>query len=157
MLECLSATADLDDWAIALWLQDHYITPFARVERLDGLIVSSPTYLAMINHAHERYIELVGERARVQRLWVPGLEPTYAFGGKIPRHAFPEVPSNYQQKNWVGSEMYYKNGVEVPRKGVLVEHRNDEMNWERKIWMAPWEKSKMLRVKFISQWLTIEH
>jgi hypothetical protein len=39
MLECLSTTSRTSDYAIVLWLQAHYIEPFGRIERLDGLVV----------------------------------------------------------------------------------------------------------------------
>jgi hypothetical protein len=40
MLERLSTTTRTSDYAIVLWLQAHFIEPFGRVERLDGLVVT---------------------------------------------------------------------------------------------------------------------
>lgn len=40
LLECLSHTTQKTDYAFVLWLQSHYIEPFGRIERLDGLVVT---------------------------------------------------------------------------------------------------------------------
>lgn len=45
MLEYLSHTAREADRALVLWLQKHYIEPFGRVDRLDGLIVSDESHM----------------------------------------------------------------------------------------------------------------
>lgn len=39
MLEYLSVTAEPSDYAFVMWLHRHYIQPFGRIERLDGLLV----------------------------------------------------------------------------------------------------------------------
>jgi hypothetical protein len=40
MLEYLSLTKVTSDYGIVLWLNAHYIEPFGRIERLDGLVVN---------------------------------------------------------------------------------------------------------------------
>lgn len=40
MLEYLSLTKVTSDYGIVIWLQAHYIEPFGRIERLDGLVVN---------------------------------------------------------------------------------------------------------------------
>ena len=40
MLECFSATNQMSDYELVQWLQAHYIEPFGRIERLDGLVIT---------------------------------------------------------------------------------------------------------------------
>ena len=40
MMESLSSTGKVNDYALVLWLQEHYVVPFGRIERLDGLVVT---------------------------------------------------------------------------------------------------------------------
>jgi hypothetical protein len=40
MLEHLSGTSTTSDYSMVLWLQAHYIEPFGRIERLDGMVVT---------------------------------------------------------------------------------------------------------------------
>jgi hypothetical protein len=40
MLEYLNVTIRTSDHALVLWLHAHYIEPFGRIERLDGLVVN---------------------------------------------------------------------------------------------------------------------
>jgi hypothetical protein len=40
LLECLSASTRTPDYALFLWLKAHYVEPFGRIERLDGLVVA---------------------------------------------------------------------------------------------------------------------
>ncbi|KAF1844635.1 uncharacterized protein K460DRAFT_95438 [Cucurbitaria berberidis CBS 394.84] len=142
ILEHLSGTSRQRDWSIALWLQEHYIIPFGRVERLDGLIVGSMDDMDMIHLAHERYVELIGLRVTVQRLWVPGLEPTYIEPGSRGPVQVPALPTRFQQIVWRASDMYSRNGIQVPRKGQSAGEWTDELGWDRKIWMVPGAKEE---------------
>jgi hypothetical protein len=45
MLECLSMTTRTTDYELILWLQAHYIEPFGRIERLDGLVVTEEKHM----------------------------------------------------------------------------------------------------------------
>ncbi|KAH7392798.1 hypothetical protein BKA66DRAFT_606758 [Pyrenochaeta sp. MPI-SDFR-AT-0127] len=135
ILEYLSATQRPIDWGLSLWLQENYIAPFGRVERLDGLVVASMQHRDMITLAHEWYIDFTGERAKVQRLWVPGLEPTYNMN-REKSLKLPSPPRRFEQTVWRASDMYYQNGVERKRKGRSLGEWKDELGWERKIWMA---------------------
>lgn len=147
ILEHLSGTQQKMDWSLSLWLQEHYIAPFGRVERLDGLVVASKNHMALIILAHEWYIDFMGKLAKVQRLWVPGLEPTYIMNGGGSPLTVPALPRWFQQKVWRASDMYYKNGIEVKRKGCSLGEWKDEMGWHRRLWMAPGETGKFDTMK----------
>ncbi|CAO2648606.1 Nn.00g078730.m01.CDS01 [Neocucurbitaria sp. VM-36] len=142
ILEHISATSSKKDWSIALWLQEHYIAPFGRVERLDGLVVTHTEDIAMIKLAYERYVEFVGPGVMVQRLWVPGLEPTYVPARSGSEVKIPALPRHFGQMVWRASDMYYKNGVEVTRQGLGMGDWKDELGWDRKIWMVPDQSGK---------------
>jgi hypothetical protein len=45
MLEHLSQTTRTPDYALTLWLEQHYIKPFGRIDRMDGLIVTNELHL----------------------------------------------------------------------------------------------------------------
>jgi hypothetical protein len=45
MLEYLSRTALSADYELVLWLQTHYIEPFGRVDRLDGIVVTEEQHM----------------------------------------------------------------------------------------------------------------
>ncbi|KAH7412120.1 hypothetical protein DE146DRAFT_771989 [Phaeosphaeria sp. MPI-PUGE-AT-0046c] len=123
MLEHLSQTARVDDYALVLWLQKHYIEPFGRIDRLDGLIVANDTHLLTLHVAYERYIEMTSEVTRAQSFSFENLPTT--------------VPKKTEFKKWWGSEMYAKNGVAVEKKRVFVGVWTDAKKWERKLWTAP--------------------
>ncbi|KAL5121488.1 hypothetical protein ACEQ8H_000560 [Pleosporales sp. CAS-2024a] len=135
MLECLSRTIDPKDYALAIWLQKHYIEPFGRIERLDGLVVTERDR-SILGYTYERFIDLQGERARAQKLWVPGLEPHLA----LPSPCYvqvPAMPANTEYKQWSANDMYFKNGIEVKRKAILERRCKDANHWDRTIWRAP--------------------
>jgi hypothetical protein len=161
MLECLSTTTRTSDYELVLWLQTHYIEPFGRIERLDGLIVTEPKDMCVSSSFHlpdttrpyadptisseilyiayEHYIEVQGLRTRAQGLWVPGLEPTYrTYTNSV--ESIPALPRHTEYKKWGASDMYYKNGIEVKRKGKFRCNWTDERNWDRTIWSATDEK-----------------
>jgi hypothetical protein len=68
------------DQDLALWLENNYVRPFARISRLEGLVVRDARETTVLVYAHERYSKVFpmpeGSRLPPQRLWVPGLEPT---------------------------------------------------------------------------------
>lgn len=45
MLEHLSQTTQHSDYALTVWLEKHYVKPFGRIDRLDGLIVGNELHL----------------------------------------------------------------------------------------------------------------
>lgn len=45
MLEYLSQTTRTSDYALTLWLEKHYIKPFGRIDRMDGLIITNELHL----------------------------------------------------------------------------------------------------------------
>lgn len=139
ILECLTTTAQPEDWSLALWLQRHYVEPFARIERLDGLVVESSSHVEMIQLAHNRFVDLMGDEVRVQRLWVPGLEPTYTVNTTAT--IIPDLPRRFERKFWRASEMYYKHGFELRRKGRCLGMWRDQSRWQRTLWTAQEEES----------------
>ncbi|EAT91297.2 hypothetical protein SNOG_01648 [Parastagonospora nodorum SN15] len=137
MLEHLSLTKITSDYAIVIWLQAHYIEPFGRIERLDGLVVNDEPNRVNLEHAYERYVSVLGGFTRDQKLWVPGLEPTNPLrrhGGKV---TIPETPLNIEYKDWRASEIFSKNGHEVMRKSKFESSWTDANRWSRTIWSAP--------------------
>lgn len=76
----------------------------------------------------------------MQTLYIPGLEPTYlptSTAIKLEDENPPYTP-------WRGSEMYYKNGIEVKRKGVCEGPWVDERGWDRTLWsVAPDEEVRV--------------
>jgi hypothetical protein len=164
MLECLSTTTRTSDYKLILWLQTHYIDPFGRIERLDGLVVTeskdmcvsssfhlpdttepctNPTISSEdLDLAYERYIEVQGSRTRAQKLWVPGLEPTYrTYTSDV--ESIPALPRHTEYKKWRASDMYYNDGIEVKRKGKFECNWTDERKWDRTIWSVVDKKSVM--------------
>ncbi|KAF2031636.1 hypothetical protein EK21DRAFT_87899 [Setomelanomma holmii] len=47
------------------------------------------------------------------------------------------VPPNTEYNVWRASDMYFKNGIEVLRKGKFEGHHTDALGWERTIWSVP--------------------
>lgn len=138
ILECLTKTLNTKDWSIALWLQEHYIAPFGRVDRLDGLVVTHADDVPMIKLAYGRFVELEGLRSIVQKLWVPGLEPAYLVTVENEDAVkIPALPKRYVHAVWRGSNMYYRNDREVAKKGVNMGYWKDEAGWGRMIWRVP--------------------
>jgi hypothetical protein len=153
MLEYISSTANLTGHSLVIWLQEHYISPLARIERLDGLIVTyaedlyactSPSnsrnkccphnyYSEYLHIAYERYIDLQGELARKEPLFVPGLEPV-VFTPQYSMGFIPDPPRNTGMHKWRASDMYYKNGFEVKRKSQDEGYWKDTNNWDRWLW-----------------------
>ncbi|KAF1918113.1 hypothetical protein BDU57DRAFT_410384, partial [Ampelomyces quisqualis] len=130
MLEYLSLTAHASDYVFVMWLQRHYIQPFGRIERLDGLLVTHDQDLEILHHAYERYIASQSPRTRLQRLYVPGLEPRFL----PPPSAIKLEDEGPPYNAWRASEMYFKNGNEVKRKGVCEGLWVDERKWDRMLW-----------------------
>jgi hypothetical protein len=48
----------------------------------------------------------------------------------------PDVPKDIEFKKWIGSEMYFENGLEVKRKGRFEVQWMDTNRWDRMIWSA---------------------
>jgi hypothetical protein len=48
----------------------------------------------------------------------------------------PALPTYTEYRKWRASDMYYKNGLEVQRKGKFECSWTDEMKWDRMIWSA---------------------
>lgn len=105
--------------------------------------------------SYERYIASQSPRTRLQRLFVPGLEPTYTPSPnaiKLEDEGPPYTP-------WRASDMYFKNGIEVKRKGVCEGTWVDERKWDRVLWsVAPeeeveveidelWRRGKRMRIR----------
>jgi hypothetical protein len=107
--------------------------------------------------AYERYIEVQGERTRAQRLWVPGLDPTYrAYTDGY--ESISELLRNTEYKKWRASDMDYKNGIEVKRKGKLEGAWTDETKWDREIWSAPDVKNAIKKEESIQKpWEELPH
>jgi hypothetical protein len=53
MLELFSRTGEDYDYKLVLWLQMHYISPFGRIERLDGLVVTKDEDRYVVSSAPE--------------------------------------------------------------------------------------------------------
>ncbi|KAH7073910.1 hypothetical protein BKA63DRAFT_604208 [Paraphoma chrysanthemicola] len=143
LLECLSRTTQTPDYALVLWLKAHYVEPFGRIERLDGLVVTETQDLMFIHRAHERFIDVQGYRSKQHKLWVPGLEPVHEVNtqGQLPQ----SVPRNTEYKAWRAGDMYFKNGLEVARKGKLEGTFLDKSRWERRIWSVPVAKEEVIK------------
>jgi hypothetical protein len=101
----------------------------------DNTACSEPLHLA-----YDRYIEIQGERARKQKLCVPGLEPIHLPHGHN-CEKIPLVPDNIEYKVWRASNMYFKHGFEVKRKGKFEGYWTDEKKWDRMIWSVPVAKT----------------
>ncbi|KAH7089529.1 hypothetical protein FB567DRAFT_618742 [Paraphoma chrysanthemicola] len=140
LLECLSRTTREPDYALVLWLKAHYIEPFGRIERLDGLVVTETQDHMFIHRAHERFIDVQGYRSKQHKLWVTGLEPIDEIitQGRLPQ----SVPRNTEYEAWRASDMSFKNGIEVARKGKFEGTFLDKSKWERKIWSVPGAKKE---------------
>jgi hypothetical protein len=103
-----------------------YITTKSRVNRI---------YSEFLYRAYDRYIEVQGERTSAQRLWVPGLEPAYQ-SYTTGHETIPEIPRRCAYKPWIGSEIYYKHGIEIIREGRFEGSWTDENKWDRLVWSA---------------------
>jgi hypothetical protein len=66
---------------------------------------------------------------------VPGLEPAYQ-SYTTGHETVPEIPRRCAYKPWIGSEMYYKHGIEVEREGRFERSWTDEDKWDRLVWSA---------------------
>jgi hypothetical protein len=102
---------------------------------IDCTTCSEPLHLA-----YDRYIEIQGERAIAQKLFVPGLEPLHIQRGHR-YEAIPPLPDNTEYKVWRASNMYFKNGIEVKRKGKFEGDWTDQKKWDRTIWKGSSSKN----------------
>ncbi|KAF2800448.1 hypothetical protein K505DRAFT_1165 [Melanomma pulvis-pyrius CBS 109.77] len=124
------------DQNISLWLEDNYIRPFKRIDRLDGLVVRDGLEMASIVYAHKRYTVIfpmpAGSGLPPQRLWVPGLEPTYSPSGGENLIKFTEIQA--PRGGFQDFEMYkaYKK-----RSGTFLGTIKDNNGWTRALWEAP--------------------
>ncbi|KAH8716860.1 hypothetical protein GQ44DRAFT_730384 [Phaeosphaeriaceae sp. PMI808] len=136
MLEILSRTESNFDYRLMLWLQQHYIEPFAVIDRSDGLVVTEKDDYQCLFIAHERYIRNEGDIARAETLWVPGLEPVDPpkLSADFINAALPALPQDWMSKVWTASDMYKKDGIKVQHKGKCEGKWSDKNNWERVIW-----------------------
>ncbi len=135
MMETLSDTKCPEDWALVCWMMDHYIFPFGRVERLDGLVGQSAEDIHLLIYSRLRYDEIIGgEMIRRQSLWVPGLEPRQNYLQPTKSFQLPTLPRGYQPVPWYAEEMFSKHGVQRKRKGLLISDWTDGWGWQRKLW-----------------------
>ncbi|KAF2243346.1 hypothetical protein BU26DRAFT_116379 [Trematosphaeria pertusa] len=58
----LSGTDCPNDWAMSLWIQEHYIQTFGHINRLDGIIVKSAEGKVMIEEAYPVYHSYLDSR-----------------------------------------------------------------------------------------------
>ncbi|KAL6705223.1 hypothetical protein ACN47E_007183 [Coniothyrium glycines] len=141
MLEFFSAFPHPNGWAVALWLEKNFVTPFARVDRRDGLVIPEKLSTNRLRMVYIIYVNEVGSLARVQRLWVPGFEPTYEFQWPPGGISIPNVPLIPVQRKWYADEMYGLHGFPRKKLGRCVWKGQDEQSWEREIWDVTQEES----------------
>jgi len=128
------------NWALSLWIQHHYIDPFNRINRLDGIIVASNEDMNMLLWAHQKYCLLSPYGAGwlpplPPVLWVPGLEPLSRRECEIGLEVDQvEWETEAVQVIFEGAEMYGRKGE---RGGVHMGGFVDGLGWERELWELP--------------------
>ncbi|KAF2688787.1 hypothetical protein K458DRAFT_465425 [Lentithecium fluviatile CBS 122367] len=132
MAEHLSRTLRCSDWALSLWIQEHYINPFKRIKRRDSIIVASEADMIVLRWAHQRYtavnpMPIVG--LPPQPLWVPGLEPL----GR------PESVIELLDLPWIRWQEAFSGGdMKGQRRGeFLGEHVDVARGWLWELWRLP--------------------
>jgi hypothetical protein len=137
MAEHLSRTLSTPDWALSLWLQTHYIDPFIRINRLDGIIVPSEAHMIMLCWAHQNYCvvdPMPEDWLPPQILWVPGLEPMDVLGKSEIELEEPVWERRRGQEVFEASDMY---GRKREREGKCLGVFTDALGWLRELWELP--------------------
>jgi hypothetical protein len=141
MLEDLSRSSRHDHWQVCIQLEP-FAECFGYFHILNGLIVTNIQDMHMIMLAHRSWVDLKGDDAKGDILWVPGLEPRDVLDPNWEANAksnLPALPDNYYKTPWFAEAMQYVNGSsqERSRKGVLVAEKwKDGAGWERDIYQA---------------------
>jgi hypothetical protein len=134
------------DQDLALWLEKNYICPFARIGRLDGLVVRDALETTILVHAHGRYSKVFpmpeGSRLPPQRLWVPGLEPTEV--PQVREDVISSIEGIAPREPLETYEMYKTFDMQT---GKSLGMWKDLMGWTREIRETP--KPKIVSSKHI--------
>jgi hypothetical protein len=132
------------DQDLALWLENNYVRPFARISRLEGLVVRDAQETTVVVYAHERYSKVFpmpeGSRLPPQRLWVPGLEPTEL--PQVCEDVISSIEGIAPREPVEKYEMYKTFAVQT---GKSLGMWKDLMGWTREIREAPKSRVDLAR------------
>lgn len=142
MLEHFSNIPYLSAERSAHWLKTHYLDPFQRIERLDGLVVRSAMDASRLWKIYDQYIQAINlATALNETLWMPGFEPIHSYVWPGATNTWITIEGGMsdmkiEPERWTASDMYRKNGEKTKRAGTFVSEGRDARGWMRQIWTA---------------------